>query len=104
MSSARPPRPDAGYTWNFQAGAYAGYIKLYEADRSQVLLSRRRAGCMPAGRLAPDRRRAQSDIAAWTPGRILSEAGRFALFETAAAHKAVERGGKVGTVVVEPQC
>ena len=39
-----------------------------------------------------------------SPGRILSEAGRFALFETAAAHKAVERGGKVGTVVVEPQC
>jgi NADPH2:quinone reductase len=52
-----------------------------------------------------DRRRAQSDIAAWTasPGRILSVAGRFPLYETAGAHKAVERGGKVGTVVVEPQ-
>ena len=52
-----------------------------------------------------DRRRAQSDIAAWTasPGRILSVAGRFALFETAGAHKAVEHGGKVGTVIVEPQ-
>ena len=52
-----------------------------------------------------DRRRAQSDIAVWTasPGRMLSVAGRFALFETAGAHKAVERGGKVGTVVVEPQ-
>ena len=52
-----------------------------------------------------DRRRAQSDIAAWTasPGRILSVAGRFPLFETAGAHKAVERGGKVGTIIVEPQ-
>jgi NADPH2:quinone reductase len=53
----------------------------------------------------PDRRRAQSDIAAWTalPGRILSVAARFPLYETAAAHKEVERGGKVGTVIVEPQ-
>ncbi len=53
-----------------------------------------------------DRRRAQSDIAAWTasPGRILSVAARFPLYETAAAHKEVERGGKVGTVIVEPQC
>jgi NADPH2:quinone reductase len=52
-----------------------------------------------------DRRRAQSDIAAWTasPGRILSVAGRFPLYETAGAHMAVERGGKVGTVIVEPQ-
>jgi NADPH2:quinone reductase len=52
-----------------------------------------------------DRRRAQSDIAAWTasPGRILSVAARFPLYETAAAHKAVEAGGKVGTVIVEPQ-
>ncbi len=37
------------------------------------------------------------------PGRILSVAGRFPLFETAAAHKVVERGGKVGTVILEPQ-
>src|SRR5438105_9771226 len=52
-----------------------------------------------------DRRRAQSDIAAWTatPGRILSVAARFPLLETAGAHKEVERGGKVGTVIVEPQ-
>ena len=52
-----------------------------------------------------DRRRAQADIAAWAamPGRLLSVAGRFPLYETAAAHQAVERGGKVGTVVVEPQ-
>src|SRR3954463_13083920 len=53
-----------------------------------------------------DRKRAQTDIAAWTatPGRsILSVAARFPLYETAAAHKAVEAGGKVGTVVVEPQ-
>jgi NADPH:quinone reductase len=52
-----------------------------------------------------DRRRAQSDIAAWTatPGRILSVAARFPLYETASAHKEVERGGKVGTVILEPQ-
>ncbi len=50
------------------------------------------------------RRRAQSDIARWvaTPGRSLSVAARFSLYETAAAHRAVEAGGKVGTVVVEP--
>jgi NADPH2:quinone reductase len=58
-----------------------------------------------AGVPHPDRRRAQSDIAAWTAtaGRILSVAARFALYQTAAAHQAVEQGGKVGTVVVEPQ-
>jgi NADPH2:quinone reductase len=58
-----------------------------------------------AGVPHPDRRRAQSDIAAWTasPGRILSVAARFPLYQTAGAHKAVEAGGKVGTVVVEPQ-
>jgi NADPH2:quinone reductase len=49
------------------------------------------------------RKRAQSDIARFvaTPGRVLSVAARFPLFETAAAHLAVERGDKVGTVVVE---
>ena len=48
------------------------------------------------------RRRAQSDITAFvrTPGRILSVAGEFPLFETAAAHLSVESGGKLGTVVV----
>src|SRR6266700_6604270 len=58
-----------------------------------------------AGVPHPDRKRAQTDIAAWTamPGRILSVAARFPLYKTAAAHKAVEAGGKVGTVVVEPQ-
>jgi hypothetical protein len=30
-------------------------------------------------------------------------AARFPLLETAGAHKEVERGGKVGTVIVEPQ-
>ena len=50
-----------------------------------------------------NRKRAQQDLAAFirTPGRILSVAGRFPLFETAAAHLSVEAGGKVGTVVVE---
>lgn len=52
----------------------------------------------PAGR-----RRAQSDILAWLRGgrRLLRVAERFPLAETAAAHLAVERGGKAGTVVVE---
>ncbi|HUB13541.1 MAG TPA: NADPH:quinone reductase [Acetobacteraceae bacterium] len=49
------------------------------------------------------RQRAQSDIAHWiaTGQRVLSVAARFPLRETAAAHEAVEAGGKVGTVVVE---
>jgi NADPH2:quinone reductase len=49
-----------------------------------------------------DRKRAQADIAAFirTPGRILSVAGKFPLYETAAAHISVEASGKVGTVVV----
>ncbi len=57
---------------------------------------------LPTSPLA-NRQRAQSDIASFirTPGRILSVAARFPLYETAAAHKAVEAGGKIGTVVVE---
>ena len=49
------------------------------------------------------RRRAQGDIAQWlaTAPRVLSVAARFPLRETAAAHAAVEAGGKVGTVVVD---
>ena len=49
------------------------------------------------------RKRAQSDIARWFAAgpRLLSVAARFPLYETAAAHQAVERGDKVGTVVVE---
>jgi NADPH2:quinone reductase len=51
------------------------------------------------------RKRAQADISAWVAGgrRLHSVAARFPLAETAAAHRAVEQGGKVGTVVVEPQ-
>ncbi len=50
------------------------------------------------------RRRAQADITHWIAGegRILSVAGRFPLADCAGAHEAVEAGGKVGTVVVEP--
>ena len=50
------------------------------------------------------RRRAQADITRWIGSgpRILSVAARFALEDAAAAHEAVERGDKVGTVVVEP--
>ncbi len=51
------------------------------------------------------RRRAQSDITQWIASgeRLLTVAGRYPLAETAASHQAVERGGKIGTVVVEPQ-
>lgn len=51
----------------------------------------------------PARKRAQTDIAGWiaTERRILSVADRFPLYEAAAAHEAVERGGKVGTVVID---
>ena len=50
-----------------------------------------------------DRKRAQQDMAAFiaTPGRILSVAGTFPLYQTAEAHLSVEQGGKVGTVVVD---
>jgi NADPH:quinone reductase len=55
--------------------------------------------------LHADRKRAQTDMARFiaTPGRILPVDGTFPLYETAAAHLSVEQGGKVGTVVVEPQ-
>ena len=48
------------------------------------------------------RKRAQLDIAAFirTPGRILSVAGEFPLYETTAAHLSMEAGGKIGTAVV----
>jgi NADPH:quinone reductase-like Zn-dependent oxidoreductase len=44
-----------------------------------------------------------SDIAHWIEGgqRVLSVAARFPLYETAAAHQAVERGDKIGTVVID---
>ena len=50
----------------------------------------------------PDRKRAQSDIAAFirTPGRMMTVAREFLLYETAAAHISVEAGDKIGTVVV----
>jgi NADPH:quinone reductase len=52
-----------------------------------------------------DRKRAQTDMARFiaSPSRILSVDGTFPLYQTAAAHLSVEQGGKVGTVVVEPQ-
>ncbi|WP_325678615.1 NADPH:quinone reductase [Rhodopila sp.] len=61
-----------------------------------------RAFVLPTSPVA-DRVRAQDDLTAFirTPGRILSVAERFPLLQTAAAHKSVEAGGKVGTVVVE---
>lgn len=53
---------------------------------------------------APERRRrAQDDIGAWIRSgpRMLSVASRHPLEDVAGAHEAVERGDKVGTVVVE---
>jgi NADPH2:quinone reductase len=49
------------------------------------------------------RKRAQSDIASWIAKqpRILSVAARFPLAQAAAAHESVERGDKIGTVVIE---
>ena len=49
------------------------------------------------------RRRAQADITRWisTGERVLAVAGTYPLHEIAAAHEAVERGDKAGTVVVE---
>jgi len=49
------------------------------------------------------RKRAQTDIGSWIASgqRMLSVAARFPLYEAAAAHEAVERGDKVGTVVID---
>ena len=48
------------------------------------------------------RKRAQNDITQWIAApRVLSVAARFPLAQAAAAHEAVERGDKVGTVVIE---
>src|SRR3712207_9454133 len=53
------------------------------------------------------RSRAQADIVAWLreegPPRLHRVAGAFPLAETAAAHAAVEAGGKRGTGVVLPE-
>jgi NADPH2:quinone reductase len=51
----------------------------------------------------PARKRAQSDIAQWIASgqRMLSVAARFPLYGATAAHEAVERGDKIGTVVIE---
>jgi NADPH2:quinone reductase len=51
----------------------------------------------------PARKRAQSDMANWIASgqRILSVAAQFPLFEAAATHEAVERGDKIGTVVID---
>lgn len=50
------------------------------------------------------RKRAQADITAWIAGggAQLSVSETFPLEDCAGAHEAVERGDKVGTVVVEP--
>jgi NADPH2:quinone reductase len=59
---------------------------------------------LPTSPLA-SRQRAQRDITAWLKSghARCMVAGRFTLNETVAAHQAVERGDKLGTVVVEPE-
>jgi len=56
---------------------------------------------------AAARRQAQDDIIAWlaagAPAPLHRIAARFPLFDCAAAHEAVERGDKRGTVIVLPQ-
>jgi len=48
------------------------------------------------------RKRAQTDMTRWIAApRMLSVAAQFPLFQAAAAHEAVERGDKIGTVVIE---
>ena len=50
------------------------------------------------------RKRAQSDIASWIATGATHPVGRRAVsrcIEAAAAHEAVERGDKIGTVVIE---
>ena len=49
-SGEHPQAHLAGYAGIFQADAYGGYTKLYEADRKPGPSSKRRAGCMRAGR------------------------------------------------------
>ena len=46
---------------------------------------------------------AQADISKWLAAgtRIHNIAAQFALSETAQAHLAVEKGGKLGTVIVD---
>lgn len=58
---------------------------------------------LPTSPLA-SRQRAQRDITAWLKtGRArLHVAAKFPLSDTVAAHQAVEKGDKLGTVVVEP--
>jgi NADPH2:quinone reductase len=83
---------------------YASYGALEPQVNLRVLMAKNltvRGFVLPTSPRAA-RKRAQSDIAAFvrTPGRILSVAGTFPLYETAAAHLSVEAGDKVGTVVV----
>jgi NADPH:quinone reductase len=84
---------------------YATNGALEPAINLRALMARNvavRGFVLPTSRTA-DRERAQDDVTSFiqAPGRILSVAERFPLYEIAAAHKCVEAGGKVGTVVVE---
>lgn len=95
MACARQNGSIAYYATN---GAHAPVVDL------RLLMARNltvRGFVLPTSPHA-DRKRAQADIAAFvrTPGRMLSVAGVFPLYQTAEAHISVEAGGKVGTVVL----
>ena len=76
-------------------------ISASNSDRTPRLPVGDHAGSDVAARHAA-RKRIQSDIARWIASgrRILSVAEKLPLYQ-AAAHEAVKRGDKVGTVVVE---
>lgn len=82
-------------------GNMAPVVEAYELMRRNVTVQ---SVMLPTSPHAA-RKKAQGDILRWLEGgpRLHRIAGAFPLEQTAAAHLAVEAGGKRGTVVVTPQ-